>query len=80
MATTAQPWSFDVIRVDQLSNIAFIKTHKTASTTLASILYRYGKRHDLNIAKFDQGGTYIDLDVAANQVRLRYKVKIWLPF
>ncbi|CAM9555852.1 unnamed protein product, partial [Laminaria digitata] len=52
----------------QLSNIAFIKTHKTASTTLASILYRYGMRHGSKIAKFDQGGTYIDLDVAAKQV------------
>lgn len=55
----------------QLSNIAFIKTHKTASTTLASILYRYGMRHDSNIAKFDQGGTFVDLDVASKQVSSR---------
>ncbi|CAN0161576.1 unnamed protein product [Ectocarpus fasciculatus] len=55
-------------KTEQLSNIAFIKTHKTASTTLASILYRYGMRHDSNIAKFDQGGTFVDLDVASKQV------------
>lgn len=33
----------------QLSNVAFIKTHKTASTTLASVLYRYARRHDLKV-------------------------------
>ncbi|CAN0564455.1 unnamed protein product, partial [Ectocarpus sp. 12 AP-2014] len=55
-------------KTEQLANIAFIKTHKTASTTLASILYRYGMRHDSNIAKFEQGGTYVDLDVASKQV------------
>lgn len=54
----------------QLSNIAFIKTHKTASTTLASILYRYGKRHDSNISKFKEGGTVVDLASAASQVRM----------
>lgn len=26
-------------------------------------------RHESNIAQFDQGGTYVDLDVAAKQVR-----------
>lgn len=55
----------------QLSNIAFIKTHKTASTTLASILYRYGMRHHSEIAKFDQGSTFVDLDVAMKQVWAR---------
>lgn len=54
----------------QLSNVAFIKTHKTASTTLASILYRYGMRHDSAIAKFEEGGTYVDLDSATKQVLL----------
>ncbi|CAM9665132.1 unnamed protein product [Ascophyllum nodosum] len=52
----------------QLSNIAFIKTHKTASTTLASILYRYGMRHGSNIAQFYRGGTFVDLDTAVKQV------------
>lgn len=56
---------------NQLSNIAFIKTHKTASTTLASILYRYGKRHDSNISRFRERGTVVDLDSAAAQVRYR---------
>eukprot|EP00903_Cladosiphon_okamuranus_P020271 g18603.t1 len=53
---------------EQLSNIAFIKTHKTASTTLASILYRYGMRHNSAIAKFREGGTYVDLDSATKQI------------
>lgn len=56
--------------VSQLSNIAFIKTHKTASTTLASILYRYGMRHDSNIANFEQGSTFIDLEAASKLVRV----------
>lgn len=55
----------------QLTNIAFIKTHKTASTTLASILYRYGKRHGSNISKFKDPGTVVDLDSAAQQVATR---------
>lgn len=59
----------------QLVNIAFIKTHKTASTTLASIFYRYGKRHDSNIAKFQAGGTVVDLDLAANQARNTQSVR-----
>ena len=59
----------------QLSNIAFIKTHKTASTTLASILYRYGMRHGSKMAKFNKGGTYVDLDVAAKQVRRHHFVR-----
>eukprot|EP00904_Undaria_pinnatifida_P009917 jgi/Undpi1/6055/HiC_scaffold_20.g08540.m1 len=33
----------------QLSNLAFVKTHKTGSTTLSSLFYRYGVRHDLKI-------------------------------
>ncbi|CAM9489149.1 unnamed protein product, partial [Scytosiphon promiscuus] len=37
---------------DQVANIAFLKTHKTASTTLAAILYRYSARHDLKLARF----------------------------
>eukprot|EP00752_Nemacystus_decipiens_P007990 g7138.t1 len=32
---------------NQVSNVAFVKTHKTASTTLAAIMYRYAVRHDL---------------------------------
>lgn len=36
----------------QLSNLAFFKTHKTGSTTLSSIFYRYGIRHDLKVAYY----------------------------
>ncbi|WP_413872089.1 hypothetical protein [Tateyamaria sp.] len=32
-----------------MANIAFVKTHKTGSTTMASILYRYAVRHDLKV-------------------------------
>lgn len=31
------------------TNIAFVKTHKTASTTLASILYRYARWHNVEV-------------------------------
>lgn len=33
----------------QTANIAFVKTHKTGSTTLASILYRYAARHGVKV-------------------------------
>ena len=34
---------------DQLSNLALMRTHKTGSTTLATLLYRYGRRHGLEV-------------------------------
>lgn len=34
----------------QLCNIAFVKTHKTASTTLAYLLFRYGRRHHKKVS------------------------------
>lgn len=37
--------------IPQLSNLAFFKTHKTGSTTLASIFYRYGVRHNLKVRR-----------------------------
>ncbi|CAN0467016.1 unnamed protein product, partial [Scytosiphon promiscuus] len=30
-------------------NIAFVKTHKTGSTSMAAILYRYAVRHGLKV-------------------------------
>eukprot|EP00904_Undaria_pinnatifida_P012460 jgi/Undpi1/8344/HiC_scaffold_25.g10812.m2 len=36
---------------NQLSNIAFVKTHKTGSTSMAAILYRYALRHGQKIKK-----------------------------
>lgn len=33
----------------QACNIAFAKTHKTASTTMAMILVRYARRHDKKV-------------------------------
>lgn len=33
----------------QACNVAFIKTHKTASTTLAMIFVRYAKRHNKKV-------------------------------
>lgn len=36
----------------QVCNIAFAKTHKTASTTMAMILVRYARRHDKKVIKF----------------------------
>ncbi|CAN0279973.1 unnamed protein product, partial [Phaeothamnion confervicola] len=52
----------------QRCNVAFIKTHKTASTTLASILYRYGARHDKAIAQFSRRGTTVDLPLGITDV------------
>ncbi|CAM9255566.1 unnamed protein product, partial [Laminaria digitata] len=45
-------------------NVAFVKTHKTASTTLATILFRYGKRHGLRVANFDGHQSSISLPEA----------------
>eukprot|EP00903_Cladosiphon_okamuranus_P005816 g5759.t2 len=41
----------------QACNIAFAKTHKTASTTMAMILVRYARRHDKKLASF--GGNHV---------------------
>ncbi|CAM9756616.1 unnamed protein product, partial [Discosporangium mesarthrocarpum] len=49
-------------------NVAFVKTHKTASTTMATILYRYAKRHDFTVANFTDRHTTIPLEEAAAQV------------
>lgn len=46
-----------------------MKTHKTASTTAATILYRYGKRHNLNVANFDGHQSSIELRDAVKQVK-----------
>lgn len=37
--------------IPQLSNLAFVKTHKTESTTLSSLFYRYGVRHGLTVRR-----------------------------
>ncbi|CAM9856161.1 unnamed protein product, partial [Ectocarpus sp. 13 AM-2016] len=49
---------------NQTCNIAFVKTHKTASTTAATLLYRYGKRHDLSVAHFHDHQSSIELPEA----------------
>lgn len=33
----------------QVSNLVLFKTHKTASTTLALLFHRYGRRHNLEV-------------------------------
>lgn len=53
---------------EQKCNIAFVKTHKTASTTLTAVLYRYGLRHGRRVARFDVEGTAVTLDHSAQQV------------
>ena len=58
-----------VARVEgRRSNVAFVKTHKTGSTTLASVIYRYGLRHGLKVARFDVEGTAVTLEHAAEKV------------
>ncbi|CAM9696265.1 unnamed protein product [Choristocarpus tenellus] len=52
----------------QRSNVAFVKTHKTASTTLTAVLYRYGMRHGKRVARFDVDGTAATLEFSALQV------------
>ena len=37
------------LRFPQLCNLAFVKTHKTGSTTLSSLFYRYGVRRGLKV-------------------------------
>eukprot|EP00752_Nemacystus_decipiens_P002360 g2229.t2 len=54
---------------NQTCNIAFVKTHKTASTTAATIFYRYGKRHNLNVANFDGHQSSIELPDAVKQIQ-----------
>lgn len=65
------------------NNVVFVKTHKTGSTTLASVVYRYGLRHGLRVARFDVEGTAVTLDHAAEQVReavgVTAHVKIHIP-
>ncbi|CAM9149828.1 unnamed protein product [Ectocarpus sp. 4 AP-2014] len=55
----------------QLSNIAFIKTHKTASTTFAFLLYRYARRHNVKLAHFDGHNSAIPLREAVQQTEGR---------
>ncbi|CAM9372174.1 unnamed protein product [Ascophyllum nodosum] len=63
-----------VARVEgRRSNVAFVKTHKTGSTTLASVIYRYGLRHGLKVARFDVEGTAVTLEHAAEKTRNRGK-------
>eukprot|EP00904_Undaria_pinnatifida_P012458 jgi/Undpi1/8342/HiC_scaffold_25.g10811.m1 len=54
---------------NQLCNIAFVKTHKTASTTLAYLLFRYGRRHHKKIANFDDHNSAIPLSEAVTQTK-----------
>eukprot|EP00904_Undaria_pinnatifida_P012659 jgi/Undpi1/8523/HiC_scaffold_25.g10990.m1 len=52
---------------NQEGDIAFVKTHKTGSTTMAAILYRYAIRHDMKIAHSGKG-TSVDLKKFADEV------------
>lgn len=54
---------------EQRCNVAFIKTHKTASTTLTAVLYRYGLRHGRKVARYDVEGTAVTLEHSVEQVR-----------
>eukprot|EP00752_Nemacystus_decipiens_P012934 g11447.t2 len=56
----------------QACNVAFIKTHKTASTTLAMIFVRYAKRHNKKLASFEgKFVSVVPLGLAVEQVRER---------
>ncbi|CAM9693860.1 unnamed protein product, partial [Sphacelaria rigidula] len=52
---------------EQACNVAFVKTHKTASTTVTSMLYRYGIRHGRRVARFDVEGTAVTLEKSVQQ-------------
>ncbi|CAN0081990.1 unnamed protein product, partial [Ectocarpus sp. 6 AP-2014] len=55
---------------NQVANVVFVKTHKTGSTTLAAVFYRYAVRHELKLAHFGRGkGTIANLKKAATQTR-----------
>ncbi|CAN0425901.1 unnamed protein product [Pylaiella littoralis] len=54
----------------QACNLAFVKTHKTASTTLAMIFVRYARRHDKKLASFEGNFlSVIPLQLAVEQVQ-----------
>eukprot|EP00903_Cladosiphon_okamuranus_P018845 g17333.t1 len=42
---------------EQMANIAFVRTHKTASTTLAYLLFIYAKRHKLKVGTASKRNT-----------------------
>lgn len=42
-------WNLPCVDGQQLSNVALMRTHKTGSTTLATLFYRYGRRHGLEV-------------------------------
>ena len=46
----------------QLAQVALFKTHKTGSTTLASVLFRYAARHQSRVFRCAQGSTVIPYD------------------
>ena len=47
---TEQPTPAKSSTCTAVENIIFIKTHKTASSTVQNILFRYGSTHDLTFA------------------------------
>ncbi|CAM9649257.1 unnamed protein product, partial [Ectocarpus sp. 6 AP-2014] len=53
----------------QECNVAFVKTHKTASTTITAVLYRYGLRHGRRVARFKVEGTAVTLEHAAEETK-----------
>lgn len=58
-----------VTRDSQLSNLALMRTHKTGSTTLAVLLYRYGRRHGLEVAQFTGAHSTIPIAEAARKTQ-----------
>eukprot|EP00904_Undaria_pinnatifida_P003356 jgi/Undpi1/13020/HiC_scaffold_8.g02683.m1 len=56
-------------RDDQLSNVALMRTHKTGSTTLATLFYRYGRRHGLEVAQFVGSHSTIPIAQAAQKTQ-----------
>ena len=45
-----------------IDHVALFKTHKTASTTLASLLFRYAARHQSRVFKCNSASTVIAID------------------
>ncbi|CAM9325575.1 unnamed protein product [Ectocarpus sp. 12 AP-2014] len=52
---------------NQVANVAFVKTHKTASTTVAAIMYRYAARHQLKLSYFGGSSSVTMLSSAARE-------------
>ncbi|CAN0404156.1 unnamed protein product [Ectocarpus sp. 12 AP-2014] len=63
---------------NQVSNVAFVKTRDTGSTTLGTLLHRYGRRHNLQVAHFPGYGSTIPIVEAAKMVSV-FCVRVFRP-